>query len=157
MKRFFKGVGKLLWRHKLLSLICLCAFAIVLIMLYVFCSIFVGGNGKYGHRLDGIDEVRISSKELSSITSKFKKGDNVNNASLRLEGKIVYVDIEFNKDTNKDKAKEIANSVLGEFSDDEKAFYDFEFILFQKTDDDKGFKLTGTKSPKKDKISWIKS
>lgn len=157
MKRFFKGVGKLLWRHKLLSLICLCAFAIVLIMLYVFCSIFIGSSGKYGHRLDGIKEVQISKKELSSVTSSIKKSDNVNNASVRIEGKIVYVDIEYNKDTNKDKAKEIANEVLKEFSDDEKGFYDFEFILFQKTDDDKGFKLTGTKSPKNDKISWIKS
>ena len=157
MKGFFKGLGRLLWRHKLLSIICFLAFVIVLIMLYVFCSIFVGGGDKYGSRLVGIEKVEISKKKVSSVVKEIKKGENVWNAKVRLEGKIVYVDIIFNKDSNGDKAKEIASSVLNSFSDDEKAFYDFEFILSQNTEDNNGFKLTGTKSPKKDNISWIKS
>ena len=155
MKKFIKGLGKMLWRHKLLSMICLIAFVIIIIMLYVFASIFVGSNGKYGHRLDGIKTVELTKKELSSISDGIMKNDTVSDSSVRVEGKIVYVDIEFKENANKDKAKEISSSVLKEFSDKEIDFYDFEFILSQKGE--KGFKLTGTKSPKNKIISWIKS
>lgn len=155
MKDFFKGLGKMLWRHKLLSLICFTAFIIIVILLYIFASIFVGSNGKYGHRLDGIKAVELSKKELSSISDSINENDTVKNSSVRVEGKIVYIDIDFKESANKDKAKDISKSVLDEFSDKEKDFYDFEFVLSQ--EGKKGFKLTGTKSPKNKTISWIKS
>ena len=152
MKRFWK----MLWRHKILSIICFLSFAIVLILLYIFCSVFVGSSGKYGHRLDGIDKVTLTSKELSSVNDGISSSDVVLKSSVRLEGKIVYVDIIFKENATKEKAKEVSNSVLNEFSDKEKDFYDFEFVLSQK-EDNSGFKLIGTKSPKNEKISWIKS
>ena len=155
MKDFFKGLGKMLWRHKLLSMICLVAFIIIVILLYIFASIFVGSNGKYGHRLDGIRSVELSKKELSNISDSIDKNEIVKSSSVRVEGKIVYTDIDFKENANKDKAKEVSKSVLDEFSDKEKDFYDFEFVLSQ--EGEKGFKLTGTKSPKNKTISWIKS
>lgn len=155
MKKFFNGVRNLIWRHKLLFLICLCAFVIIFIMLYVFFSVFLGSNGKYGHRLDGISSVKLSNKDLSSVKEDIDGNKIVDSSSIRLVGKIVYIDIVFTKDADSSKAKEIAGKCLEKFDDDEKEFYDFEFILSQ--DIDNGFNITGTKSPKIDNISWIKS
>lgn len=159
MKKFFSGFKDMLFRHKLLSMICLLAFIIIVILFYVFFSIVIGGGDKYGDRLDGIKEVEISDSRLDDVEKTVADNSEVESVKVRLQGKIVYFDIVFNKDTSKDKAKEIANKTLDEFDDDEKSFYDFEYVLTQNTKDKEnaGFKITGTKGPKTEGISFIKS
>lgn len=159
MKKLLGGLKDLIMRHKILSMICLLAFIIIVVLLYVFFSIFIGGNNKYGNRLEGIEAVELSKSKLSDIKDSVEKNDEVESAKVRVQGKIVYFDIVFNKDTSKDKAKEIANKTLDEFDKDEKEFYDFEYILTQNMgdDEDAGFKITGTKGPKTEGISFIKS
>ena len=155
MKNFLIGVKDMLLRHKLLSMICILAFVVIMIMLYVFFSIFVSGNNVYGRRLSGIEEVRLSNSKLSKESKKIEEMGEVKSCKVRVQGKIVYFDIIFNKDASKDKAKEIAKKTLDDFSKDEKEFYDFEYILTQ--DDEKGFKITGTSGPKTNGISFIKN
>lgn len=155
MKRFLSGLKDLILRHKILSMICLLAFIIVLVLFYVFCSIFINGHDKYGNRLDGIKEVEFTKSELTDIAEEIEKKEEVSSSSVRVEGKIVYIDIVYHDGISKDKAKEVANSSLEIFSDKEKEFYDFEYILTQEGEN--GFVLTGTKGPKTEGISYIKS
>lgn len=155
MKKFFKGLGSLLWRHKILSLICLLAFAVIAIMMYIFFSVFLGGGDKYGERLNGIEEVKLTKKELKEVEDWVKDTKTVEECSIRVVGKIVYFDIVFNGDTDANGAKSLAGGTLSKFEDKEKAFYDFEYILSQNKEG--GFNITGTKSPKIEGISWIKS
>lgn len=158
MKKFFKGFFKMLLRHKILTVICFLAFTIVLVMFYIFCSVFIGGTDKYGNRLNGIEKVEFSSKELTSIADSIKENDEVDNSNVRVQGKIVYINIVYKKDVSVNKAKEIANDSLKKFDEDELKFYDIEYIMTQVNDGDKaGFKITGTKGPKTEGISYIKS
>ena len=157
MNGFFEKIKDLVSRHRILSMICLLALVIIIILMYIFSSIFTSNGNNYGDRLRGIKDVEIAKSKLSSVSDKIKENSEVTKASVRVQGKIVYLDIEFNADTSLDKAKEIANSSLDNFSDKEKKFYDFEYILYQKKDDNTGFKITGTKGPKTDGISFIKS
>ncbi|MBR3161692.1 MAG: hypothetical protein IKF19_03070 [Bacilli bacterium] len=155
MKKFLIGLKDLILRHKLLSMICILAFTAIMIMLYVFFSIFVSTNNVYGRRLNGIEKVKIAKSELNKKSDKIEKNDEVKSAKVRIQGKIVYFDIIFKKETSKDKAKEIANKTLDEFSKEEKEFYDFEYVLA--SEDSAGFKITGTSGPKTEGISFIKS
>ena len=155
MKSFFGGLKNMLLRHKLLSLICILAFIVIMIMLYVFFSIFVSGSDVYGRRLSGIEEVKLSKSKLNKESDNIEKLTEVKSCKVRVQGKIVYFDIIFNKGVSKDKAKDIAKKTLDDFSKDEKEFYDFEYILTQ--DDEKGFKITGTSGPKTKGISFIKN
>lgn len=157
MNSFLGKIKDLVSRHRILSMICLLALVIIIILMYIFSSIFTSNGNNYGDRLRGIKGVEIAKSKLSSVSDKIKENGEVTKASVRVQGKIVYLDIEFNADTSLDKAKEIANSSLDNFSDKEKKFYDFEYILYQKKDDNTGFKITGTKGPKTDGISFIKS
>ena len=157
MNSFLEKIKDLVSRHRILSMICLLALVIIIILMYIFSSIFTSNGNNYGDRLRGIKDVEIAKSKLSSVSDKIKENSEVTKASVRVQGKIVYLDIEFNADTSLDKAKEIANSSLDNFSDKEKKFYDFEYILYQKKDDNTGFKITGTKGPKTDGISFIKS
>jgi hypothetical protein len=156
MKRLLSGIKELFLRHKILSIICVLAFVIIIMIIYIFCSIFVGGTNKYGNRLEGIKEVEISKSDISDVKKKIEDNSEVSSAKVRVTGKIVYFDIDFTSDTSKDKAKEIANKVIDNFDKNEQEFYDFEFILTQ-SDKEDGFKLTGTKGPKTKGISFIKS
>ena len=156
----FKKIKNLLSRHKILAVICLLALIVIIILFYMFCSIFVGGSDKYGNRLDGIEEVEISKSEMIDIADDIAKDDSVDSAKVRLQGKIIYIDIVYKKDVSKDKAKEIAVKSLDNFDKKEKEFYDFEYVLTQNVGDNKedtGFKITGAKTPKTDSISFIKS
>ena len=160
MKKFFKGIWNLIKRHKLLSIICFLAFIIIIIMSYIFFSIFIGGNGEYGNRLEGIEKVELSKKDLTALEDGIKENGEVTAASARVQGKIVYIHIEFTRETSLDRAKEIAVITLDKFEDDEKKFYDFGFSLTQvevEGTEDKGFIVTGSKNAKLDSISWIKS
>ena len=160
MKKFLKGIWNLIRRHKLLFLICLLAIVIIVIMMYIFFSMFIGSGGKYGNRLNGIEEVEISKSELTEISKTITDKEEVTDANVRIQGKIVYIHIEVKRETSLDRAKELATIALEEFDEDEKKFYDFGFSLTQvevENKEDKGFIVTGTKNAKLDSISWIKS
>lgn len=160
MKKLFIKIKDLLLHHKLLAIICLLAFVLFVVLFFMLLSMTISTSNKYGSRLDGIDKVEIKKSTMKEIGNKIKDHDEVKDASLHIKGKIVYFDIEYNKGTDKGKAKEIAESTLSEFDEDELAFYDLEYILFEDNDGDKEvstFVITGTKHSNKDKISWMKS
>lgn len=160
MKKFFKSIKDLIQRHKLLTIICFLAIIVIIILMFIFFNMFVGGNGKYGDRLIGIEDVTISSKAKKEVVSFLEEKEQVTSASVRVQGKIIYINITFTRDTALDKAKAIATETLALFEDDEKEFYDFGYFLTQEEvedNEDTGFIVTGTKTVKIESISWIKS
>ena len=155
-----KKIKDLVSRHKLLSAICLLALIVIIMMMYVFFNLFVGGSNKYGDRLKGIESHKVEKKEQEEVVSFLKEKNEVNDASIRIQGKIIYIHIEYTRETSLDTAKAIATESLAKISDDEKKFYDIGYYLTQTSDDnseDKGFIVTGNKSNELDNISWIKS
>lgn len=161
MKKFLKGLLNLILRHKLLTIICFLAFIVIIVLISIFFNMFVSGAGKYGTRLNGIEEVTISTKEKKEVVTFLKeKTDFVTDASVRTQGKIVYINITFTRQTSLDKAKAIATETLALFDEDEKSFYDYGYFLTQEeveNKEDKGYIITGTKNAKLESISWIKS
>ena len=155
-----KKIKDLVSRHKLLSAICLLALIVIIMMMYVFFNLFVGGSNKYGDRLKGIESHKVEKKQQEEVVSFLKEKNEVNDASIRIQGKIIYIHIEYTRETSLDTAKAIATESLAKISDDEKKFYDIGYYLTQTSDDnseDKGFIVTGNKSNELDSISWIKS
>lgn len=160
MKKFFEGILNLIKRHKILTFICFMAFIGVIFLGLIFFDMFTSGKGKYGDRLVGIDDVKISSEVKKEIEDNLEAMDEVVDAGVRVQGKIIYINLEFSRETSLDRAKEIANETLNKFSDEEKSFYDFGYFLTQvpvEENSDKGFVVTGSKNSKLETISWIKS
>lgn len=156
MKKIFGKIKS----HKLLFTICLLAFIIVVIFFYIFFSVFIGGTDKYGNRLDGIEKVKIETKQKEEAVQFLEDKDEVVDASVRVQGKIIYIHIVYKSDVSLDRAKTIANEVLDKFDKDEKAFYDIGYYLTQEKkegEEANGFMVTGSKNAKLDSISWIKS
>lgn len=152
-------IKELISKHKGLSVVVILSLVLFIIMLILFISMFFGGSSsKYGNRLDGIKEVKIDNNRLDGLNAKIEEYEEVEKCSSRIQGKIVYININFAESSKLDKAKEIAESALEEFSEDEISYYDFSFFLVQESEEeDGGFVVTGNKHPNKDNIGWIKS
>lgn len=160
MKEFFKSIGRLIGRHKLLFTICLLAFIVIIVMTYIFFSLFIGGTDKYGDRLKGIEQHEISNSDKKEVTSFLEEKDEVTTATMRTQGKIIYIHIEFKKEVSLDRAKEIANESLNKIEEEDKKFYDINFSLTKESiegSEENTFVVTGSKNSQLDQITWIKS
>jgi len=131
-------------------------------MAFVFGTLFFGGSkNKYGNRLDGIENVKIDNDRLVSLASSLEENEKVEVAKCHLQGKIVYIEMTLVDSTSKDNAKEIANSTLSEFSEEEINFYDFEYLLKWKAneedEDSTDTVIGGTKHPYVDSMTWTRN
>ena len=151
----------LIRRHKGLAIIGGLTLILLVIIFAIFSRmIFSTGKGEYGDRLNGI--VNISKDTTNKIIDETKALDEVEDITIRTQGKIVYTTITFTESTSKDKAKEIANKTLEYYSEEIIKCYDFEYFLTQKENlddggNDKAYTIVGTKHPEKDDFSWTRN
>lgn len=144
-------------KNKALAIVVILAIVLFIMLVIIMVGLLVGGSSnKYGDRLDGIDEVLIDSKTYDEVKEEILGTDLVEDASIRLQGKIVYTTIILKSDTTLDKAKEIASNTLDNYSKEELSFYDYSFFLEWKGDDGDTV-ITGNKHHNLDAISWVKS
>ena len=148
-------------RHKGLAIV-LGLTLILLIILFAMFSrmLFSTGKTEYGDRLNGI--VNVKDSVLKEVKSSLEELEQVDKANVRIQGKIIYTTINVNKDTSKDKAKEIASKSLEKYEEDVIGCYDFEFLIKQEEvldeeGNNKSYIIAGTKHPSKDKISWTRN
>jgi len=151
----------LLKRHKGLAVVCLLTLILLIIIFAIFSRmIFSSTNSEYGDRLNGM--VKIDKKITNKILDETKKIKEVEDITIRTQGKIVYTTITFTESTTKKKAKEIANKTLTYYDEEITSYYDFEYILTQnieikEDEEDKSFTIAGTKHPDLNSISWTKN
>lgn len=136
----------------LFATVVVCAIIVIFVLLKNF---FGTTANKYGDRLDGIDNVRITEEKQDDLKNKLTGKDQVENATVNISGKIIYVTLKFTEKASLAEAQSIAVTVLDEFSDEEKKFYDFEFTLLQdKSEKNDGFKIMGAKNTNGANIAW---
>ena len=167
MKKKFK---KLLKNKK--AMIFLVLFLILLVCLFLLKGVFFPGVGSnYGHRLDGINDIKFTDKTKDSIVSSIKKDDKVSTAKMNIHGKIVNIIFNVNKDVSIEDARAISTASLEKFPEKVKGFYDIQFIItkteeageeVQITNDDgttsteikKQFPIMGYKNSGSNTIVW---
>ena len=138
-------------------------FAIFCIVLLVFIikvvMIFTESDEEaiYGHRLDGIEKVEIKESEKEKAI-KEKLGDHVSSVKVRVQGRIVNINLSITKDVIRDWVKDDCKNVLGLFSEDEVKFYDFQFFVEKNVEagDKNQFPIIGYKHNSSENITWTK-
>ena len=139
-------------------IIAIAVFLILVIIAFQVVNMFFPEEGKalYGDRLEGIEEVELSDKKISSMSSAIEDDAAVKEASVSVAGKIVEVIITVQDDTTVDTAKGLNAIVLEQLEDDEKGFYDIQ-IFVKKDTDAADFPIIGYKHHAKDSFSWTKN
>lgn len=151
----------LIRRHKGLAIVGCLALVLLIIMFIIFARmIFTSNNGEYGNRLNGL--IKVDKSIIEKVTNDTKKMDEVEDITVRTQGKIIYTTIIFKENVKKDKAKEISNNTLKEYTDEIKKAYDFEFFITQNIkveegQEDKSYTVAGAKHPDMDHITWTKN
>lgn len=135
----------------LISLVC------VIIIIIFGCVYFLGGTtkSKYGDRLDGISSYIIKDSVISEIKDEITKEKNVEEVKINLQGKIFYVIIYLNDGGKAIDGVNASTKALEKFSDEEKKFYEFQFIVTKKNlSSDEVFPIMGYKNNISAGITW---
>lgn len=135
----------------------------VILLLMIICFAFFlkqmffsnSKNIVYGNRLDGIEEVKVTSSEQKSLIETLEGDSSVKTVKYHLQGKIINVIITVNDDIGVDTAKALTGRVLEFFNDDQKKFYDFQ-VMVKKENGASDFPIIGYKHSNKDGFSFTK-
>ena len=151
MKNIFKFIKK--HSHLIVGIIIIAFLLIIGIMAKNF---FFPNEAEayYGTRLEGADKIKISDKKKEELKEEFKESSK--SITVRIQGRIIYLDVKVKEDISVDKSRELSNKTLEKLSDDEKAYYDVQFIISNEKDTEH-FPIIGYKHHTKTAISWTKN
>ena len=147
MKNFIKN-------HKKQCLIggisILILFIIIIIWLFI---IPVFSNNKYGDRLEGIEEHKISSSVINDIKSTIKENKMVSDVEYHNEGRILNFIITVSAEMNKENEKKLSDILLEKISDKNKEYYDIQILIDTEEEND-NYPIAGYKHKTEDKFEF---
>lgn len=111
----------------------------ILMIISCLCIILVGTSvivyfvaqsktSPYGDRLNGIEEHDLGSA-LSDLEAFYKEQKGVKSVNVRVQGKIIYVTVDVEDTVKNEEIQNIATSSLEKISEDNRGFYDLQFIF----------------------------
>lgn len=149
---------KYLKENKTLAVLLIIAVVCIVISIALLFKYFYFGNGgsKYGTRLEGIENVTISDESKNNTIKNLETTEKVEKASMTINGKRIDIKIVFKSDATLTEAQNIALLSLDNFTEEEKAFYDFEFTIKQEASETtEGFLLMGAKNVNGTNLVWV--
>lgn len=152
----FKKLKSFYKKNRVYSILMMVSIICVVAILVGVVIYFVGqtNKDKYGNRLYGIDSVLIKDEKIKEIENKISENELVKSTDIDIRGKLIYVNIVLNNGTHVD-AEAIAQSSLELFSDEEKAFYDIQYIVSnENTDTEENFPIMGYIKAGNSVIKW---
>lgn len=160
MKRLKKLKNKFKSNKILLLLGGILVVCFILILLALFKYFYgAANNTKYGDRLDGISEYKLD-KNLNKEIETLYSDSEVDSVTVKTSGKIIYLTIDLDKVKTKEDAKAIALKSLDKFSDEEKQYYDIQFIITcnkeEASAETKLYPIMGYKNSSSSVVVWIK-
>lgn len=126
IKEFYK-------RNRVYSILMIVSLVCIVSILVGVIVYFIGQTtkDKYGNRLDGIENVKISDTKKSELINKIKENELVDNVDIDIKGKLIYVNITLKTGKHTD-SEAICQTSLNAFTEDEKKFYDIQYIVSNK-------------------------
>ena len=128
---------------------------LAIIGLLILKDIFYPTENKaiYGTRTEGVKKNPIKDEHKNAIIAAFN--GKANSTTIRIAGRIIYIDIKLNGEITRDEAKNISGASLGQLPDNIKNYYDIQFIIENDTNTAE-FPIIGYKHHTKPEISWTK-
>ncbi len=123
------------------GIIFLVIFLIIIIWLFI---VPLFSNNKYGDRLNGIEDHKISSSTIDDIEDTLKSNNQVSNVDYHNEGRILNFIITVNNEMKPEDAKKLGNTILEKLKDDDKSYYDIQ-VLIDTKEDNANYPIAGYK------------
>lgn len=139
----------------------------ILIVILIVCFLMIGflfykyfysgiSTSKYGDtRLEGIEKYPLSKTLGDDIAGLYKSEKSIGNVKVNVEGRIIYINIDFKSSVKVDTAKSLAAKALDKVGKDNLTFYEVQFILtYSGKEENKNFPIFGSKNANSLKVVW---
>lgn len=123
LKRFYKN-NRIYCILMIVSMLCFILMGSAVVIYFIHQA----SSSNYGTRLDKIDEYPVKT-ELEAMEKYYKDEVKAKSATVRVQGKIIYVTVELENTVSIEDIQKIAIGSLDKLMDDQKAYYDMEFIF----------------------------
>ena len=147
-----KQDNTMLWILIVILLVCF------LLIGFLFYKYFYSGisTSKYGDtRLEGIENYPLSPNLESEINELYKEEKSVNKVKVDVEGRIIYIIVDFKESIKVDSAKSIATKALDKIGEDNLKFYEVQYILtYSGEEENANYPVFGSKNANSLKVVW---
>ncbi len=148
---------KLFVRNKVMFVLIIILLICFILIIYSLIKYFYAGSkSNYGDRLENVAEHKLDNNIEESVKSLYSENDEIGDVKVELRGKIIYVTIDYVKAIKLEDAKSLALKSLEAFPQEEKDFYDIQYILTAKTiAEDNSFPTMGYKNALSTIVVWV--
>ena len=137
---------KFIKKHKI-EFIALLVMIIICVLGYFAVKPLLGNDSnKYGNRLDGIEEVKISDEQINKMISELEDKKDINSVKYDLQGRLIYIILEVSKG--------YANKILEYFDDSQKSYYDIQVIVKSDSEESEVYPIIGSKHKTSTSFVW---
>lgn len=146
---------KVIKENKVLFVLALIVIISLILIGVGLIKYFYSSSGdKYGDRLNGIEEHKLSDTLADEIKALYESG--VETVSVDTKGKIIYVIMDVSDGVGKVDAQSYAIKALDVFSDDDKSFYDIQFMITCKnaSEETTTYPMEGYKNSNNTQVVW---
>ncbi len=122
---------KFIKKHKVLF-ICLGVLIILFVIAFIGIKNIIypdDSKSKYGDRLDGIENVKISDDAISKIKEEIGKNEGFSDVKYELTGKTVKIFVTVDDTVDITKSKSSSEAILSNLTDEQKAYYDIQYYV----------------------------
>ena len=145
---------KFIKKHKI-EFIALFTIIIICILGYFAVKPLLGNDSnKYGNRLDGIENVKITDEQVKKLTSEMEENKDVKSIKYDLQGRLIYIILEVSNETAVDVSKGYANKILNYFDDEQKTYYDMQVIIKSDSKESEVYPIIGAKHKTSTSFIW---
>lgn len=142
-------------RNKILvGLILIAIIFMASILIIIFSNLSLGGNNKYGNRLDNIEEHPIASEMVTDIKTEISSFEKVEDISYHLEGKLMNFIITVEDSLIEDDAKNYGNRIIETLSNEIKTYYDVQVLIDSTDEESTTYPIIGYKHKTSDMLVW---
>ena len=137
----------------LVSLLVIAIVFFAAIMIIIFSNLSIGNN-EYGNRLDNIEKYPISDETINEIKTDISSHEKVTSVSYNLEGKLANFILTVDDSLEEETAKNYANKILENLSDDVKSYYDIQVLVDSDNKESEVYPIIGYKHKTTDMFVW---
>lgn len=137
----------------LVSLLVIAIVFFAAIMIIIFSNLSIGNN-EYGNRLDNIEKYPISDEVINEIKTDISSYEKVTSVSYNLEGKLANFILTVDDSLEEETAKNYANKILENLSDDVKSYYDIQVLVDSDNKESEVYPIIGYKHKTTDMFVW---
>ena len=140
---------------------------LILIGILVVCFVMIGflfykyfysgiSTSKYGDsRLEGIENYKLSDTLSEDIAGSLSEQKSVGKTNVTVEGRVIYITIDFVESVKVDTAKDLAVKTLDKIGEENLKYYEVQFILtYSGETENTNFPVFGSKNANSLKVAW---